>query len=79
MGGGALRVNAEQQERRECQGERRMQEAPAARRTHMNTRPGAEAVRRLTGRGEPKIILGLSREGAVDAVLDLCDLVPLFI
>ena len=51
LGGEAQRVVEEQQERRDRKGEGWMEEASATRRTHMNTRPGGEAVRRLTGRG----------------------------
>ena len=56
LDGEAQRVVEEQEERRDRKGEGWTEEAPAARHTHMNTRPGAEAVRRLTGRGEPKIV-----------------------
>lgn len=79
LGGEAHRAAEEQQERRDRKGVGQTEEAPAARRTHMNTRPGDEAVRRLTGRGSPKIVLGLSREGAINAVLDLDDLVALLV
>ena len=79
LGGEAQRVDEEQEERRECKGEGWTEDAPAARRTHMNTRPGDEAVHGLTGWGEPKIVLGLSREGAINAVLDLGDLVALLV
>ena len=51
LGGEAQRVDEEQEERRECKGEGWTEDAPAARRTHMSTRPGDEAVRRLTGWG----------------------------
>jgi hypothetical protein len=51
LGGEAQRAIKEQQERRDRKGEGWTEAAPAPRRTHMSTRPGGEAVRRLTGWG----------------------------
>src|SRR5574342_463504 len=76
-GGMAQRGTNERPERRNREGEGLTAEIPAARRAHMHTRPGDGTVRRSTGRRQPWIVSGLSREGAIDAVLDLGDLVAL--
>ncbi len=52
---------------------------PGPRAAEMDTRTEAEVTQRLTDQRQPDILPELSREGAINAVLDLRDLIALLV